>query len=520
MNTIVYVLIALFAGVVATYLVMRMLYDKRLNDGVRELERAKIEGEMLRNDVQRVSDELVQTRNHVGRLEMEKNSLDIMVTRLETEKSAVTERCQQLADAVARSSEQYNETIQQLTDEKTRYATLQVEYQTLQEKLVSHKSEMEKLNDVMLLKFRDIASSIMDEKTRTFKDMSRENLKTILEPLNRDIEGFKKQVERCYETESRERTSLQEQIKQLAQQNETMRREADKLSSALRGGTKVQGNWGEMILQNILQQSGLREGIDFDIQKTVDAVGDNKRPDVILHFPNHNDLIIDSKVSFTAYDKYMNAENDDERRIYAAEHLASVVNHIDGLAKRDYSSSSSKAYDFVIMFMPIESMFMLAIDQARNQGKNLWNDAYAQRIIIMTPTNLLLTVRMLQDMWRQHDLETNIRAIKTRAEKMYNQFVLFASDIEAVRTSLDSAVGACDNARKRLTWGNDNLILQFEKMRALGLDPKTPSKQARNSWKKLQEDAGVTDDNNRLLIDVDNENTELNCDAEDDNSEA
>ncbi|MBR6757733.1 MAG: DNA recombination protein RmuC [Bacteroidaceae bacterium] len=515
MFTIVYVVIALIVGSVVTYLVSRMKYEKRLNEGVRELERAKMEGNMLQNEIRRVSDELVQTRNHVGRLEMEKSSLDIMVTRLETEKNTVAERCKELSDAVVRSNEQCDEINRLLSDEKTRYATLQVEYQTLQEKLVSHKSEMEKLNDVMLLKFRDIASSIMDEKTRTFKDMSRENLKIILEPLNRDIEGFKKQVEQCYETESRERTSLQEQIKQLAQQNEKMRREADKLSSALRGGTKVQGNWGEMILQNILQQSGLREGIDFDIQKTVDAVGDNKRPDVILHFPSHNDLIIDSKVSFTAYDKYMNAENDDERRIYAAEHLTSVINHIDGLAKRDYSSSSSKAYDFVIMFMPIESMFMLALDQARVQGKNLWNDAYAQRIIIMTPTNLLLTVRMLQDMWRQHDLETNIRAIKTRAEKMYNQFVLFATDIEAVRVSLDNAVGACDNARKRLTWGNDNLMLQFEKMRVLGLDPKTPSKQARNSWKKLQEDAGVTEDSNRLLIDVDEESTEQNHVAED-----
>lgn len=508
MNTLIYSLIALFVGAMVTYLIVRLVYEKRLNNKERELERAVIEREAMQADMKRVSDDLVQSRNSVGRLEMENNSLGNTVTRLETERNAVMERNKELSEVVTRTSEQYSELNGRLTDEKTRYATLQSEFQALQEKLSSQKNEMEELHKHMLLQFKDMASSIMDEKTRTFKDMSSESLKNILEPLNRDIEGFKKQVTQCYDTESKERSSLQEQIKQLALQNENMRREADKLSSALRGGTKVQGNWGEMILQNILQQSGLREGIDFDIQKTVDAIGDNKRPDVILHFPNHNDLIIDSKVSFTAYDKYMNAENDDERRAYAAEHLNSVINHIDGLAKRDYSSSSKKAHDFVIMFMPIESMFMLAIDQARAQGKNLWNDAYAQRIIIMTPTNLLLTVRMLQDMWRQHDLENNIRAIKTRAEKMYNQFVLFATDIEAVRASLDNAVASCDNARKRLTWGNDNLMLQFEKMRALGLDPKTPTKSVRNSWKRLQEESGITSDNNIIQVIDEDENNE------------
>lgn len=514
MDIIIYVSIALIVGVVVTYLVVKLRYEKRVNEQLRELERVSVEYDALQAELKRLSSDLVQERNNTGRLEMEKNSLSNTVTRLETEKLAVGDRNKELSDMLARLNEQCGESARLLIDEKTRYATLQAEFQALQEKLTSQKTEMAELHKLTLSEFKVMASDIMDEKTRAFKEMSGENLKTILEPLNRDIEGFKKQVEQCYETESKERISLQEQIKQLAQQNEKMRREADKLSSALRGGTKVQGNWGEMILQNILQQSGLREGIDFDIQKTVDAIGDNKRPDVILHFPNHNDLIIDSKVSFTAYDKYMNAENDDERRAYATEHLTSVINHIDGLAKRDYSSSSRKAHDFVIMFMPIESMFMLAVDQARIQGKNLWNDAYARRIIIMTPTNLLLTVRMLQDMWRQHDLENNIRAIKTRAEKMYNQFVLFATDIEAVRTSLDNALGACDNARKRLTWGNDNLMLQFEKMRALGLDPKTPAKQVRNVWKKLQDEAGISDTNISLLPATDDETDNVVSDDE------
>ena len=176
-------------------------------------------------------------------------------------------------------------------------------------------------------------------------------------------------------------------------------------------------------------------------------------------------------------------------------HLDSVYNHVRQLAERDYPSRSKLSYDFVIMFIPIESMFLLALDEARAQGRNLWNEAYERRVIIMTPTNLVLAVRLLQDMWRQQRLEANIRAIKERAEKMYVQFASFATDIEAVRQSLSSALDSCDSARRRLTTGNDNLILQFEKMRRLGLEPKKLGKvSAQKSWQQLQEEAGVTQD--------------------------
>ena len=452
MNIYLYIIIALLVGVVVTYLFMRLRCEKMVSELQRIHDRVQLELQVAKEEAQRLREENVQKHNVNNSLEMELSAVN------------------------------------------NSYIRLQAEYNALQEKLETQKGELEQMHKVMLSEFKVMASDIMDEKNKAFKEMSGENLKTILEPLNRDIEGFRKQVSECYQAENKERTSLQEQIRQLAEQNEKMRREADKLSSALRGGTKVQGDWGEMILYNILQQSGLREGVDYEIQKSVNAAGDNKRPDAILHFPNHNDLIIDSKVSFTAYDNYMNASNEEEQRFFAKKHLESVNNHIQQLGERNYSDRNKDSYDFVVMFIPIESMFLLALDEARAQNRNLWNDAYERRIIIMTPTNLVLAVRLLQDMWRQQRLEANIRAIKERAEKMYSQFVSFATDIDAVRQHLEAATASCASARHRLMKGNDNLILQFEKMRQLGLEPKIVNKTAvQKSWKLLQEEAGASD---------------------------
>ena len=493
MNVVIYALAALLIGVVVTYLFMRLRQEKHKHELLREHDRITASMNTVNEENSRLCEELAQVKDELERVEDSNRVLDNDKARLEAAFEAAQRDINKQASDFVLLQGKYNELQASLTDATAQYARLQAEYNALQDKLDARKSEMDELQKQMLLQFKTMASDIMDEKTRTFKEMSGENLKTILEPLNRDIEGFKKQVSQCYEVENRERATLQEQIKQLAVQNEMMRREADKLSSALRGGTKVQGDWGEMILLNILQQSGLREGEDFEIQKTVDAVGDNSRPDAILHFPNHSDLIIDSKVSFTAYDSYMNADSDEDRRRYARQHLDSVYNHIRELERRDYSSHTKQSPEFVIMFIPIESMFLLALDEARNQGKNLWNEAYQKRIIIMTPTNLVLAVRMLQDMWRQQRLESNIRAIKERAEKMYAQFASFASDIETVRQHLDAAVRSCDSASVRLKSGNDNLILQFEKMRSLGIEPKIPQK-AQKNWKLLQNEAGITDE--------------------------
>lgn len=485
-SVILYIVVSLVAGLAVGALLMRVSQSGT----TREKLRAELDLQVERNRNGELLAELQACKAVVERLQEEVRGLSSEKSRLEAEGRALTEKyneknelCKQYADDITALRREADEA-------HAARIRLDADYRALQEKLETQKAEIEKLHEQTLTQFKVMASNIMDEKSKAFKELNGESLKTILDPLNRDIESFKKQVAQCYETEAKERTSLQEQIRQLTMQNEAMRREADKLSTALKGGSKVQGDWGEMILLNILRQSGLREGADFEVQKTVDAQGDNSRPDAVLHFPNQGDMIIDSKVSFTAYDNYMNASTDEQRRRYARQHLESVYGHIAELSRKDYPARNNRSPEFVIMFIPIESMFMLALDEARAQGKNLWHDAYAKRVIIMTPTNLVLAVRMLQDMWRQQRLEANIRAIKERAEKIYTQFINFAVDIDAVRANLDKALASCDSARRRLTSGNNNLIGQFERMRHLGLEPKLPGNTStQKTWNQLREEA-------------------------------
>ena len=494
MNGIIGYIICLSVGVLAAILVMRIFYGRKEQSRLFAMAKAEAERQSALLRAEQLSAEIDKNGEIIMRLQEENRTLSADCARLMAEVDAAVKRYEDRA-ALLLQSETRNEAMQEAVRKATSdYIRLESEYKAMEEKLETQKTEVAKLHEQTLMQFKVMASNIMEEKTRTFKEMSGESLKTILDPLNRDIESFKKQVSQCYEAENKERTSLQEQIRQLTMQNEAMRREADKLSSALRGGSKVQGDWGEMILLNILRQSGLREGFDFEIQKTVDQQGDNSRPDAVLHFPNHSDMIIDSKVSFTAYDNYMHSETDEERKQYARQHLESVYSHIKELAAKDYSGRNKQSPEFVIMFIPIESMFLLALDEARESGRNLWHDAYSRRIIIMTPTNLVLAVRMLQDMWRQQRLEANIKAIKDRAEKIYTQFISFSADIDAVRANLEKAVISCESVRKRLTSGNNNLISQFEKMRQLGLEPKMPTQAAvQRSWNLLREEADASD---------------------------
>ncbi len=482
MEVIIYASIALVVGCVVIYLIMRLRFEKH-----------NAELQQVVSEKDRINNELVQVRQAEMRLEGDVARYREQNAVLEYEKENMTGRMNEYANQMQEMGKRSESLAKELSETAVQYARLQAEYKSLEEQLKSLEEEREEREKLMLSQFKNMASEIMDEKNRAFKEMSRESLKVILDPLNRDIDSFRKQVSQCYDEDNKGRAALTALLNNLSEQNERVQREADKLSSALRGGTKVQGDWGEMILLNILQQSGLQMGRDFEIQKSVDNPGDNKRPDAILHFPNHSDLIIDSKVSFTAYYAYMNAADEQSRAAYAREHLKSVCTHIDQLSKREYAGRNKNSYEFVIMFVPIESMFMLAIDEALAQGRNLWNEAYAKQVIIMTPTNLVLAVRMLQDMWRQESLRSNIEKIKERAEKMYAQFASFASDLENVRQHIKVALSSCDSAVGRLTTGNDNLMSQFDKMQKLGLTPKV-AKGAQKNYKILQGQAGIEQD--------------------------
>lgn len=322
-------------------------------------------------------------------------------------------------------------------------------------------------------RFKNIATSILDENSRKFKEQNESRLSEILVPLKENIEQFKKTVTDTYSTEARERFSLQEKIKELVDLNKSIGKEAKELTDALRGNSKIQGDWGEMILETILEKSGLKRDVHFKIQQTTDENGNTirdseghaLRPDVVVNYPDGRCIVIDSKVSLTAYVNMMNADNADDRERYGRQHLMSVKSHIRELSDKNYQEYvGDKKTDFVMMFIPNEAAYMIAM----NLDANLWQEAYDRRVLLISPTHLISAVRLMEQLWRQDDMKRNVGAIADESGKMYDKFVGFVDDMLKIEKGLDNTRGAFDSAMKKLKTGSGNLVRKAENLRKMG----------------------------------------------------
>ncbi|MBD5366356.1 MAG: DNA recombination protein RmuC [Bacteroides sp.] len=323
-------------------------------------------------------------------------------------------------------------------------------------------------------RFKLLARDILDSNTRDFKQQSEQRLDDLLNPLKEELDRFKKSVSDAYSNEARERFALSERIKELVQLNETIGREAKDLTRALRGDSKIQGDWGEMILETLLEKSGLKKGIHFDIQLTTDADGntlkgnDGKslRPDAVIYYPDGRCVIIDSKVSLTSYVELINSDPaSDAYHDAAAGHLRSVKQHIKELATKNYQDFiGDKRADFVTMFIPNEGAYMAAM----NLEPQLWQEAYDQRVLIVSPTHLLSFLRLAEQMWRQDDMKRNVIEIATESGKMYDKFVGFVDDMAKIEKGLAAADNAYKEAMGKLVEGRGNLVRRAEKLRTMG----------------------------------------------------
>lgn len=322
-------------------------------------------------------------------------------------------------------------------------------------------------------RFANLANRIFSDTSRTFKEQNEQRLSEILSPLKEDIAKFSKTVNDTYQTEARERFSLSERIKELVALNQSISRQAKDLSEALRGNSKVQGDWGEMILDTLLEKSGLKRGVHYTVQTTRDSegrvirddLGNHLRPDVIINYPDGRCMIIDSKVSLTAYINFVNSDDNAAATRFGEQHLTSIKSHIKELATKNYQDYiGEKRADFVMMFIPNEGAYLTAM----NLDPSLWEQAYDSRVIIISPTHLLSALKLVQQLWQQDDVKRNAAEIALEAGKMYDKFAGFVDDMAKIEKSLDNARASYDAAINKLSTGRGNLIKRAADMKRLG----------------------------------------------------
>ena len=346
-------------------------------------------------------------------------------------------------------------------------SSLQADYDNLQEKLAEQKGEIEKLQEKFIKEFENLANKIFEEKSSKFTEQNKTNLKEILDPLKERISEFQNKVEETNKESIDRNAALRQQLSSLKEMNLQMSQDAQNLTNALKGEVKTMGNWGEMILERILEISGLEKDREYIIQESV-TTEDGKRlqPDVIVRLPDKKNIIIDSKVSLLAYEKYTSLDDEKEKQIALKEHISSIRSHLKNLSSKGYQNLyQNESLDFVLMFIPIEGAFALALQN----DNSLYNYAFGEmNIIIVSPTTLLATLRTIENIWKQEHQSRNVIEIAKQSGALYDKFVGFVDDLIDIGNRMDQAKNSYEGAMNKLSKGTGNLVNRAEKIKKLG----------------------------------------------------
>ena len=385
---------------------------------------------------------------------------------LEKEKSLFEDRNQSLL----KEKEELILQLQQLRSENSiqsqQLARDEVDFGNLQEKLESQKKEMENLQQKFTTEFENIATKILKQNTEDFSIANQKHITDLLSPLKEKIQVFEKKVEDTYEKGLKDQTDLKAELKKLHDLNLKISDEANNLTKALKGDVKKQGNWGEVILERILERSGLTEGREYQKQESVlSENGQRFQPDVVIHLPDQKHIVVDSKVSLVAYERLVNATDEKNRSTFVKEHLLSVRNHIKILSEKHYQHSPDfNSPDFVLLFVPIESSFSVAVQE----DQDLFSYAWDNKVVIVSPSTLLATLRTIASIWQQENQTRNALEIARQSGALYDKFVSFISDMEAIGKSMESTRKTYDQAVNKLYSGSGNLVKRAETIRKLG----------------------------------------------------
>ncbi|WP_299582519.1 DNA recombination protein RmuC [uncultured Sunxiuqinia sp.] len=354
----------------------------------------------------------------------------------------------------------------ELEQQAQRLTRAEVEGANLKEKLASQKQEMEELQKKFTTEFENIAHKLLKQNSEEFTLANQKNIGAILDPLREKIQLFEKKVEDTYEKGLKDQTDLRAELKKLHDLNLKISDEANNLTKALKGDVKKQGNWGEVVLERILERSGLTEGREYEKQFSV--IGENGsrlQPDVVIHLPDQKHLVVDSKVSLVAYERLVNAENEPDRLKHSKDHLQSLKTHIKLLSEKHYQSAvGMNSPDFVLLFVPIESSFSVAIQA----DQDLFNYAWDNKVVVVSPSTLLATLRTIASIWQQENQTRNALEIARQGGALYDKFVNFVADLEKVGNNIEQTRKNYDLAMNKLNDGRGNLIRSAEKLRELG----------------------------------------------------
>jgi DNA recombination protein RmuC len=515
-DIVVYILIGIVLGAIVVALVLRFVYHKggslQQPDGGQQQKINELEGnlriandrlERLLEDLRRREEELDQVtklkEDHAMRLSSANTLIEEMRKQSETfkqEQIRLIDELNKKVDAFQELSRSHSglqikvqsqqeqitslakeeealkaerkNLLQELSAVKERSIELDKENKYQKEMLEKQKGEIEEIGKKFAAEFKILADSILEDKSKRFTELNQKNIESLLKPLGENINLFQKKVEEVYDRESKERFSLGKEVEKLVLLNQKISEEANNLTNALKGQVKQQGNWGEMILESILEKSGLVKGREYFVQESLKGdEGKRLQPDVIIAYPDDRKVVIDSKVSLIAYERYCSAESPEDQAKALSEHMRSIKVHIDTLSGKSYQDLLG-SLDFVMMFVPVEPAFMLAMQT----DLELWSYAYNRRVLLISPTNLIAALKMIYDLWQREHQNRHAIEIADRGGRLYDKFVGFVESLTTIGVNLDRSKESYESAIKQLSTGSGNLVSQVQKIKELGAKAK------------------------------------------------